>query len=61
MRYQEIMSLKEELRQLRQSLDILKGLKPTDERLEMINDITARAKSITHYIRMKCKQYGFAA
>ena len=61
MRYQEIMSLKEELRQLRQSLDILKCLEPTDERLEMINDITARAKSITHYIRMKCKQYGFAA
>ena len=61
MRYQEILELKEELRQLRLSLDILKSVSPTPERLQQVKDIEARARSITSYIRAKSRQYGFAA
>lgn len=61
MRYQEIVNLKNELRELRQSLDILKTLSPTPERLQQVKNIEARAKTITSYIREKSRQYGFAA
>lgn len=60
MRYEEIMSLKNELRELRLELDILKTSEPSETNLARVQEIEKRAKSITHFIKMRCEQYGLA-
>lgn len=61
MHYEEILQLKEELRSLRYSLDLLRNLAPTPDRMEQVHEIEKKAKDITRYIRARAKQYGFAA
>lgn len=61
MKYSEILSMKDELRELRFQLDTLKGLDPTEENLAKVREIEKKARSITNCIRMRSNQCGIRA
>lgn len=60
-KFEYLMSLKAELKELRSRLETLKNSAPTKENLELVEAITARAKDLKVYIHHYATKYGMAA
>lgn len=60
-KFDYLMSLKAELRELRARLETLKNSAPTKDNLELVEAITARAKDLKVYIHHYATKYGMAA
>ena len=57
-KYEQLVSMKKELGDLKAELAILKQCDPTPENFQRVHEIEAQAKQVSVYVRQFCRQYG---